>query len=339
MQWKSCVIDDFLKSKEEEYVMQRMTLKHTTRTSRFVHEHHDNCSECGMPFKESDTTHLGYTSPRKLIYVGHCCSEQLIETIVRYSFKKRPYKVPKEDAVLWRFMDFTKFVSLLKTKSLFFTRSDKFEDPFEGAKGLLINKKKWDKYYFEFFIEAIKTVPGDSSTNKPEKEILHEAKRLSKSLDQTGRQQAVQTFINCWYQSNYESEAMWKLYTSTLEQGVAIKTSYKRLYSSLNKNPDIKIGHINYIDFSNKFVGINDSFWYKRMSFEHEREVRAIIKDFSSTEKYGKLIPVKLDQLVEKVYLSPTSQEWFAELVTDIMKKYELNKRIQISDMRAKPFH
>ena len=34
---------------------------------------------------------------------------------------------------LWRYMDFTKFVSLIATKKLFFCRSDRFDDPFEGS--------------------------------------------------------------------------------------------------------------------------------------------------------------------------------------------------------------
>ncbi len=39
---------------------------------------------------------------------------------------------PKDTDFLRRYMSFEKFVSLLGTKSLFFTRADKFEDPFEG---------------------------------------------------------------------------------------------------------------------------------------------------------------------------------------------------------------
>lgn len=39
---------------------------------------------------------------------------------------------PEDTACLWRYMSFEKFVSLLATKTLFFTRADKFDDPFEG---------------------------------------------------------------------------------------------------------------------------------------------------------------------------------------------------------------
>jgi len=319
--------------------MQKMTLGHTEKTRRFIEEHHDNCTECGRSFKPGETTHLGYVQRKKLVYVGDCCSAPLKETIVRHSYQRRPYLIPPNDAVLWRFMDFTKFVSLLKSQCLFFTRADRFQDPFEGAKGLLKNKPKWDKHYKEFFIEAIRTVPGGEGLNKTELELLKEAKRLLNDLNTIGARQVKETFVNCWYESNYESEAMWKLYTSALDQGVAIRTTYKRLYDGLYRSPDIQIGRVNYIDFSVKFAGINDSFWYKRKSFEHEREVRTVFRDFPAKEDFGKLIPVNLDVLIQKVYLSPTSQIWFKELVQDIMIKYDLKKKLEISNMTAKPFH
>ena len=40
-------------------------------------------------------------------------------------------------------MDFTKYVSLLSTSSLFFVRADQFEDKFEGAATKL--EKEWRK--------------------------------------------------------------------------------------------------------------------------------------------------------------------------------------------------
>ncbi len=319
--------------------MQVMTLKHTIKTRRFVQEHHDHCTECNREFQNRETTHLGYTEKRKLVYVGDCCSKLLHETVIRHSFSKRVYKIPDDNDILWRFMDFTKFIFLLKSKALFFTRADKFHDPFEGAKGLLKNKGKWDKHYKDFLIEAIRTIPGGGNLNKSKNEILVDAKKLLEQMNLFGAKQVKETFINCWYENKYESEAMWKLYTSALNQGVAIKTTYKKLYNALNRSPDISIGKINYIDYTNNFAGINDSFWYKRKSFEHEREVRAVMKDFRAVEDFGKIIPVKLDILIDKVYLSPTSQSWFKELVQDVMNKYGLNKKILVSDMNAKPFH
>ena len=43
------------------------------------------------------------------------------------------FNPPPDDAILWRYMDFTKFVSLLEKQALFFARADKLGDSFEGS--------------------------------------------------------------------------------------------------------------------------------------------------------------------------------------------------------------
>ncbi len=42
------------------------------------------------------------------------------------------FKAPENEEIkVWRYMDFTKLISLIDTSSLFFTRADQFNDPFE----------------------------------------------------------------------------------------------------------------------------------------------------------------------------------------------------------------
>ena len=38
-----------------------------------------------------------------------------------------------QDAKIWKYLDFTKFISMLETDSLYFARADKLTDPHEGA--------------------------------------------------------------------------------------------------------------------------------------------------------------------------------------------------------------
>jgi len=318
--------------------MQKMTLKHNTKSLRFLSEHHDHCTECQRPFVEGETTHLGYKSKNELIYVGNCCSSLLIETIIRHVYQKRVYNIPCNDTVLWRFMDFTKFVSLLKSKAIYFSRADKFDDAFEGAKGLLKNKSIWNKYYLDYFINAIQTAPGEEERGRTNKEILKDAKRLLQQFNSI-ESHNIHTFISCWHENKYESEAMWKLYTSSLEQGIAIKTTYKKLYYALGRNPRIAIGRVNYIDYSQRFAKHDGAYWFKRKSFEHEKEVRAIIYDYNTNNEVGKLIPVNLNLLIDRIYLSPVSQTWFYELLKDVTNKYNLKKKIVISDLSATPFY
>ena len=42
-------------------------------------------------------------------------------------------KPDNENAKIWRYLDFTKFVSMLEKKALFFVRADKLGDQFEGS--------------------------------------------------------------------------------------------------------------------------------------------------------------------------------------------------------------
>src|SRR5579862_2997837 len=40
--------------------------------------------------------------------------------------------LPSDEERLWRYIDFTKFVSMLETSTLFFARADSFDDKYEG---------------------------------------------------------------------------------------------------------------------------------------------------------------------------------------------------------------
>lgn len=124
-----------------------------------------------------------------------------------------------------------------------------------------------------------------------------------------------------------------------MTEGIAIQTTYDKLYRSLDRNPSISIGRVNYIDYSQQFAGINESFWFKRKSFEHEREVRAIYKGFKTDNDFGLPMKVNVKTLVHKLYVSPTAQDWFVNVLKETMEKFELKKKIHKSSMVIEPFH
>src|SRR4051812_13772384 len=43
------------------------------------------------------------------------------------------FPTPEDDTPIWRYMDITKSLSLLKESVLYFSRLDTFDDPFEGS--------------------------------------------------------------------------------------------------------------------------------------------------------------------------------------------------------------
>lgn len=318
--------------------MQKMTHNYTEELLRLAFEEHDHCVSCGYSFKKGDTAHLGYGHNNVPLYVCDNCSNKLEETVVRHYYTPRPYEIPSPDSRLWRYMDFTKYVSMLSSSGLYFSRADQFEDPFEGAKGLITKKDKWDKHFLSFFKEAIENPPEGYDSTLSEEEIKEEALRLLNELDKGGKLQRKFVFINCWHENEYESEAMWKLYSSHMDNAIAIKTTFGSLYKSMGKDPSISIGRVKYIDYSRNYAGINDSFWRKRKSFSHENEVRAIVHDHKC-KKQGKIIKCDLDILIEKLYVSPTAPKWFIDLINDVNQKYELNKKVSPSSLGHQPFY
>jgi hypothetical protein len=76
---------------------------------------------------------------------------------------------------------------------------------------------------------------------------------------------------------------------------------------------------------------------YERKSFEHEREVRAIILDFEHRD-IGKLVSCDVDSLIKRVYVSPEAPNWFISLVNDVNHKYALDVKVTASEFNEEPF-
>ena len=132
---------------------------------------------------------------------------------------------------------------------------------------------------------------------------------------------------------------MWSLYTKDQSCAIAIKTTYDRLYNAIGKNPLIEIGKVNYIDYTETFVEIRAPFWFKRKSFQHENEVRAILTDYDKKDLNGLYVQVYLDKLIQSVHISPSCPSWIAGLIVDICNKYNVSVPIKKSSMSSLPFY
>lgn len=231
----------------------------------------------------------------------------------------RPPRSP--EAKIWKFLDFTKFLSLLETKSLYFARSDRLIDPSEGL-------------YSKFSPQEKNYVYKDLPIPTPGACV--------KSFAETKKC----VYLNCWHENEYESAAMWDLYSKSNE-GVAIQSTFSRLSDSFAgyKKRDVYIGQIKYIDYSKEKPGSCDRlqpFLYKRKSFEHEREIRAIICDETSRGEYGErlfgmFVPVNIKVLIDNIYISPTAPGWIYDLVVLICKRYKIKNKIIKSNLFDDP--
>lgn len=307
---------------------------------RLIFESHDNCVSCTYAFVEGDAAVAGFGLNGEPLYVCDTCAQTKVKEISsRTHFMARKYEVPASTTVLWRYMDFTKYASFLSTKALYFPSAESFDDIFEGAKGLADNKHKWDKKYLDFFREIIRTVPRDEGVAGPTEEAVEaNAMDLLRSLETGGGRDRKTTFISCWYESEYESEAMWKLYSTSMDYAVAIQTTVGAAYAALGRDPNIAIGRVEYVDFDAYFSDVNGAFWRKRKSFEHEREVRLLIKDPRSTAS-GLQVPCDIPVLVQTVVVSPKAPDWFLSLVQDVTKSFGFQLAVKKSRLAERPFY
>ena len=156
--------------------------------------------------------------------------------------------------------------------------------------------------------------------------------------------------ISSWHMKEYETAAMWKLYARTNE-AVAIKSTCKQLKNSLPNWDHLLIGKVKYLDYNKEQMeakSITDRFFHKTKSYEHEEEVRAVLINLS--EDWPSFIPVtetetgvyiktQIDNLIDKVYVAPTSPNWFQELVENILNLYGVHKEVKRTSLDDKALY
>lgn len=243
---------------------------------------------------------------------------------------------PPDDVVLWRYLDLAKFVDMLETQTLWFSRADQLEDPLEGG-------------YTDAELEAFRLAPESPGS-------LY---RALKEYEELPRKARMTTYLNCWRRGAHESLAMWDLYRSR-SGTLAIKTLVGRLRSVLEISPEsLLLAEVEYVDWSH-LDDVTDCIHLctrKEMSYEHEAEVRLLMtasidqvfdsfgtppgcrppfhQSFGVIENAlprGRRLGVRLQDLVTEVVVGPREPAWIADLIQRLMARYELSKPLLRSD-------
>jgi len=233
-------------------------------------------------------------------------------------YEEHPYlNTPPDDTTIWRYMTLAKLLSLLASECLHFSRADQLGDPFEGS--ALPNST--------YMVVTTDASTGTQTYLETPHEALPEGMR---KVEAQGRKAITKsTYISCWYARPHESAAMWTLYGSTTE-GAAIRSTVGRLKRSIAKSKEVvRIGQVQYRDFAalntdyerNAYM----AFVRKRISFEHEQEVRALFTRFvdrGEIQPLGWNVATDLSVLVEAIVIAPQAEPWFADVVKEVTSLY-----------------
>jgi len=232
------------------------------------------------------------------------------------------------NSTVWKYLSFDSFMHLISFRKIPLIRIDQFEDKFEG---------KVDKENFKD--GKIKTILDNIDISKRESraDLLYVNRLFN--------------FASCWCIEENESAAMWKIFGKS-KNCVAITSTYKILKDNLPNN--LMIGMINYVtdmykEYTEKQLdNMHTYIMSKRKSYNYEKEIRIIDYDtdryleFLKTKDdigYIKTIPkVKyayfdIENIVDKIFISPAASVWYIDLIKDVCKRYNVNVEIWNSSL------
>lgn len=259
--------------------------------------------------------------------------------------------------VLWRYMDFAKFVSILSTNSLYFPSAQSFPDRFEGtinqatheayrrmaAQSMAASSRKRLKEFVRVHYQGawieLPFVPDDPALG-----LFYGLQSMR-----------ARTYVSCWHENPHESEAMWRLYVPDITQGIALRTTRTLLSEAL---PDgLECEPVQYLDYATDAVleYFSEPFVTKRIAFQHEREWRVIKKvlpdpvpdengvsiiSLDPVAPAGLSLPLRLPiaGMVTEARLSPVAPPWIRAVYEDLLVRYASPIKLMESTLALDPF-
>jgi hypothetical protein len=204
-------------------------------------------------------------------------------------------------------MNVPKLLRILQTESIFFARITTLQrdDPYEGVMPAALRR---------FVIDKERAVASDLPT-AADLEV------------HTGC-----ACVSCWHVNEEESAALWKLYSA--HSGVAIQSSVSILMS-LFSGKGVKMALVKYTNFEGDEAPILPyPVYYKRKSFDHERELRCVILDSNAdSAPDGVSVRVEVGALLQRLYVSPEAPTWIADVVRAEIAHYGLSSSVIRSDL------
>jgi hypothetical protein len=260
------------------------------------------------------------------------------------------------DIPVWRFMDFAKFANLLLTSAIYFPRLDRLGDTFEGA----ISPRTFQVLETELRMAFSDNHPPEEAEEGVRAALVHIRKMY--------KMQRQWAYVSCWHANPNESAAMWSLYTRTSDS-IAIRSTYRRLCEVLPGTA--YVGSVHYVDFENVVMDRRNLYGpllMKRRSYEHEREVRALIYetpmqfvdggelhtvlsgtpdqaenvrkstvDWRENPSVGRAVQVDLKELLTDVFVAPSSPDWFHDTVQILLKNAGIRTHVHRSSLEYQP--
>jgi hypothetical protein len=167
------------------------------------------------------------------------------------------------DRWVWRYLTFSKFISLVTYRALWFSKLNILVDQYEGAM-------------------PARTAAKMHAEHQKWKENFHPS--LHSQFDQMNQRNVEDgrelTVVNCWFLGDHEEARMWEDYAKD-DEGVAIVSTVRMLAQSVHCIEDFtQIGKVRYVDLADHTMSHHEASqaqeraFLKSLAFQHEQEIR-----------------------------------------------------------------
>jgi hypothetical protein len=230
---------------------------------------------------------------------------------------------------IWRYLPWWKFEDLITNHHLFFTRLryivDQEIDVFEG--GLANINFERPEVNVESMLRDV-LAPGQAVDTIAAITRDYGDPAWVRRMQEWVRDQ---TYVNCWFTDEFESERMWQDYVPDGD-GVVVQSTVRLLVASLEQTPgSVQIDSVIYYDPATDIMVPPDIFrtpLYKHTTYRHEREFRCYVVAPQSHGRYvqhaqeiGYWVPCDPLQLLQRVRTSPQAPVSLTDRVREICER------------------
>jgi hypothetical protein len=246
---------------------------------------------------------------------------QTVLKSVPFPDAQNPHMIPPPETVIWHYVRFDYFQSLLKNRALWFTRLDKQSDKTDGTYS--------DVNGSEMTTVTKKLISSLGIVEMPNQTQLYQTNRIIRK----------RAYVHCWSMRSQESAWMWNSFLQGEARSVAIRSTIGRLGAALHGQP-VEFLRIIYYP-----PGIPRPDWSYTAPFSakdkikhrEERELRLLsVNDIGvADESENKLFPTDLMALIGKVVVHPLSSPEFLNEVRSELKLCSINAHVARSGLQS----
>ncbi len=227
---------------------------------------------------------------------------------------------PKE--MLWRYLDYSKFEDLVSTSTLYFSRPDRFKDPFEGR--LTHADRKVVSESDRVFRQSYRIVDEDAT----------------RSAQHDMHRQVV--FISCWHRNTHDTREMWDAYTESSDS-VVVSTTVNSLLRHMPSS--IMQYGVTYMstDKPRTEFSHNSLFFYKPTEYSFEREYR-MLRTPETEETFDpenpadthRRVPIPFLKVIHRIVIHPAASIKTQAKVHAILRKFYPARQATVSKTKKR---